>query len=298
VELLAFASLATIGFVYEHRAEKRDRDLYPQPGKLVDVGGYRLHLHCVGRGPTVVLEYGHQGNYTDWFRVQPQIAEFARVCVYDRGGYGWSDPSPKPRVPTVMAEELHTLLHVAGEAPPYVLVGHSFGGLNALAFAHKFPDEVAAVVLVDASLPELMSPRRWQDGARLRLMRMAIAFGFARWRGWCGGNAPEEIRGLKQAITCRASLYGEYYREWFGFPESATEIRSITSIRAIPLIVITRDPSVARNSAHEMEWNPLQRGRVKLSSNSEFVIASGSGHNVPMDRPDAVTDAVKTLIHQ
>jgi len=180
LELAGLSLIAVIGLLYEQQAEKRDRELYPPPGQLLDMGGYRLHLHCKGKGPTVVLEYGQQGSYTDWYRVQPQLAEFARVCVYDRGGYGWSDPSPKSRVPSVMADELHTLLHSAGAAPPYILVGHSFGGLNTLMFAHKFPTEIAGVVLVDASLPEMMSRFRWRDGARLRLMRLAIAFGLAR----------------------------------------------------------------------------------------------------------------------
>src|SRR5206468_1967092 len=81
-------------------------------------------------GPTVILDYGRVGSYLDWYHVQPQVARFARVCSYDRGGYGWSDPSPKPRLPSAMAEELYTLLTNAGERPPYVLVGHSFGGIS------------------------------------------------------------------------------------------------------------------------------------------------------------------------
>lgn len=298
LELIALLLLATLGLLYEHRAERRDRELYPAPGKLVDIGSYRLHLACSGEGPTVVLEYGHQGSYLDWYLVQPQIAKFARVCAYDRGGYGWSDPSPKPRVPSVMAEELHALLHAASEAPPYILVGHSFGGLNAVLFAHKFPDEVAGVVLVDASLPEMMARLRWRDRVRLRLMQAAIPFGLPRWRGWCGSAAPEEIRGLKQAISCRSSLYETFYREWSSFPQSATEVRAITSIGSIPLIVITRDPTVAGNSSREMTWNRLQRERTKLSFNSEFEVAAGSGHDVPIERPDVITAAVRKIAAQ
>jgi pimeloyl-ACP methyl ester carboxylesterase len=280
--------------VYEHRSEKKDRELYPPKGRLVDLGGYRLHVYCEGKGPTVILEYGHQGSYTDWHRVQSQLAEFARVCVYDRGGYGWSDPSPRSRVPSVMAEELHTLLHSAGVVPPYILVGHSFGGLNALMFARKFPNDVAGIVLVDVSLPEKMSLGRWQHAARIRVMQMAVAFGLARWRGWCGENAAAEIRGLKQAITCRSGLYETYRREWASFPQSAEEIRSITSIGSIPLMVITRDPHIG-NSIREAEWNRLQRERVQLSSSSEFQIADGSGHDVPMDRPDVIVAAVRKI---
>ena len=295
-ELIALLLLCSVGLVYEHRAQERDRKFYPAPGKLVDLGGYRLHLDCAGTGPTVVLEYGHQGAYTDWLRVRPQIADFARVCIYDRAGYGWSDSSPKARIPSIMADELHTLLHSAGEPPPYILVGHSFGGLNALMFAHKFPAEVRGIALVDASVPELMSHLRWRDRVRLRLTQVAIPFGLPRWRGWCGGSAPEEVRGMKQAITCRSSLYGKYYREWSSFPESADETRGIAMIGSVPLIVIARDPNIAKNTDREMEWNRLQRERVMLSSNSEFLVAEGSAHDVPMDRPDVIAAAVKKLV--
>jgi pimeloyl-ACP methyl ester carboxylesterase len=297
-ELAGLLLLGTIGLLYEQRGQKRDRELYPTPGKLVDIGGYRLHLDCAGEGPTVVLEYGHQGSYLDWYLVQPQIANFARVCAYDRGGYGWSDSSPKPRVPSVTANELHILLHTAGETPPYILVGHSFGGLSTLMFAQKFPDEVAGVVLVDASLPEMMSRFRWRDRVRFRLMQAAMPFGLPRWRGWCGAAAPEEIRGQKQAISCRSSLYGTFYRESSSFPQSAAEVRAITNIGSIPLIVITRDPSIEGNSVDAARWKRLQQERVKLSSNSDFVIATGSGHYIPMDRPDVITAAVGKIVAQ
>ena len=298
VELVGLALIAVIGFVYEHQSEKKDRHLYPPPGRLVDIGGFRLHLHCEGKGPTVVLEYGHQGSYTDWYRVQPQLADFARVCVYDRGGYGWSGPSPNSRVPSVMAEELHAVLQTAGEKPPYIVVGHSFGGLTSQMFAHKFPNDVAGIVLVDASLPEMMSSGRWQHAARIRLMEVAIAFGLARWRGWCGGSAPQEIRGLKQAITCRSALYETYRREWASFPQSAEEIRAITGMGSIPLIVIARDPNMKVSSVHESEWNRQQRERLRLSSNAEFEIAEGSGHDVPGGRPDVITAAVRKIAAQ
>ena len=125
-EILAVAILALTGFVYERRARQRDNELYRRSKKLIDIGGSRLHLNCSGQGgPVVVLEYGLHGSYLDWYSVQPEIARFTRVCSYDRAGYGWSDPNPRPRVPSVMAEELHTLLHATGEKPPYILDAHS-----------------------------------------------------------------------------------------------------------------------------------------------------------------------------
>src|SRR5258708_5014331 len=163
--------LALMGFAYEQRARKLEATRFHPPGQLADVGGYRLHLYCTGTaGATVVLEHGHRANYLDWYLVQPEIAKFARVCSYDRAGHGWSDHSPKARVPSVMADELHFLLNASGEKPPYVLVGHSFGGFDSAMFAHKFPEEVAGLVLVDSPHPDALRSARWRARLWLRAM--------------------------------------------------------------------------------------------------------------------------------
>jgi pimeloyl-ACP methyl ester carboxylesterase len=290
--VLLGAITASTGFVYERSARDRDAKLYRPPGKLVDVGGSRLHLNCTGQGsPTVVLEYGHQASYLDWHLVQPELARFARVCSYDRAGYGWSDLRGAPRVPSVMAEELHTLLQAAGENPPYILVGHSFGSFDSVMFAHKFPNEVAGVVLVDGLHPDAVPPFSWREKIWLRVMQFTMPFGLPRWRGWCGGA----VSGMKQAITCRSSFYQAIYREWSAFPQSADEVRGITSLGDIPLIVIARDPEVRGNSSAEMRWNRLQRQNLRLSTNSEFVIATGSGHDVPLAKPNVVVNTVRKL---
>src|ERR1043165_9432869 len=143
--------LALAGASYEAIAAAGDARRYPPPGQLVDVGGYRLHIQCVGSGnPTVVLDAGLSGSSLDWSLVQPELGRTTRVCAYDRAGMGWSDPGPQPRTPRRIADELHTLLTNAGIAGPYVLVGHSLGGKNVRLFALSHPDQVAAMVLVDA----------------------------------------------------------------------------------------------------------------------------------------------------
>lgn len=125
----------------------------PAPtGRLVDVGGYRLHLDCAGRGgPAVVLIAGAGDFSFDWSLVQPRASRFARVCSYDRAGLAWSDLGPTPRTMRQEAYELHRLLAAAGVAPPYVLVGHSVGGLIARVYASQYSREVAGVVLVDST---------------------------------------------------------------------------------------------------------------------------------------------------
>src|ERR1700683_937199 len=114
--------LSVAGIIYQSRSLSRDRHAHPMPGQLVDVGGYKMHIDCVGQGsPTVILESGLGGSYVSWQKVQPQIAQFTRVCSYDRAGLGYSDFSPRPRASEVMAEELYTLLQNSGISGPIVL---------------------------------------------------------------------------------------------------------------------------------------------------------------------------------
>src|SRR5829696_30737 len=144
--------LALGGATYEAIMAARDGKRYPPPGQPVDVGGYRLHLHCIGQGsPTVVLDAGLGGFSLDWGAVQPQIAMSTRVCAYDRAGLGWSEPRPTPRSPQQFAAVLRALLANGGVEGPYVLVAHSLSGKTARLFASQHPDDVAGMVLVDTS---------------------------------------------------------------------------------------------------------------------------------------------------
>jgi pimeloyl-ACP methyl ester carboxylesterase len=156
---LALMSLAVLcaaaGAVYQIESSARDRRAHPMPGQLVDIGGYKLHIFCEGRGsPSVILDSGLGDTFVSWQKVQPEIAKFARVCSYDRAGLGYSDSSPHSRTSKVIAEELHALLHRAAVPPPYILVGHSMGGFDVRLFASLHPGEVAGLVLIDASHPD------------------------------------------------------------------------------------------------------------------------------------------------
>ena len=297
-ELATVFVLAVAGFRYERKACRRDGEFYPPPGRRIDVGGYRLHIQCAGEGgPTVVLEYGLEGSNLDWHLVEPEIARFTRVCVYDRAGYGWSDPSPRMRVPSVMSDELHALLVGAGEKAPYVLVAHSFASYNAVMFAHKFPREVLGLVLVDGSNTLSNSPFRLRKRISLLGMEALMPFGLPRWRGWCGGTAPGDLRGLKQAISCRAGLFRTFYRENDSFSASAGEVRAIRTLGKVPVIVIARDPSIPY-PGDRAQWELIQKEKLGLSTNSELIVASGSGHDVPLRRPDLIISAVKKLAAQ
>jgi pimeloyl-ACP methyl ester carboxylesterase len=143
-------ALPVLGFSYETILTAVDARRFPPPGKLVAVDGHQMHIHCTGAGtPTVVMDAGLGGWSLDWSTVQPDIAQFTRMCTYDRAGLGWSEPSAESPDAQHAVADLHTLLVNSGEAGPFVLVGHSNGGLRVLLYASTYPQEVAGVVLVD-----------------------------------------------------------------------------------------------------------------------------------------------------
>ena len=153
--VIGLVALAVIGAIYQAIATEIYQRIYPPPGELVDVGGHSLHINCVGEGsPTVILESGLGTMSVDWANIQPEGANTTRVCTYDRAGTGWSEPGPGPGDPQQIAGELHTLLGNAGIDGPYVLVGHSFGGLYVRMYDDLYPNEVEGMVLVDSSHPE------------------------------------------------------------------------------------------------------------------------------------------------
>ncbi len=149
------AALALASAAYQAAAEATDRRRNRPPGRLVDVGGRRLHIMCAGEGtPAVVIIPAMGGLAIEWHAVQDALASHTAVCVYDRPGLGWSDPAPGWPTVTGMAYGLHRLLDAAGITPPFVVAGHSLGGLVARVFTYMYPGEVAGLALVDSSHPE------------------------------------------------------------------------------------------------------------------------------------------------
>jgi pimeloyl-ACP methyl ester carboxylesterase len=147
--------LALVGAIYQAIATQRDQRAHLPPGEMVDVGGHELHINCIGQGsPTVILDASLGNMSAHWFWVQQAVAKTTCICAYDRTGMGWSESGPEPRDAEQFSGELHALLEGADIGGPYVLVGHSYGGLYARMYAARYPDEVAGVVLVDSSHPE------------------------------------------------------------------------------------------------------------------------------------------------
>ena len=312
--LLITMVLALITVVVGAIAKSNLAKKYPAPGQLVDVGGYKLHINCTGQGnPTVILEAG-QGDYSlIWAYVQPEIAKTNRVCSYDRAGYGWSEPSPYPRTANAEMEELHTLLVNANVRGPYLLVGHSLGGMLVRVFAHNYPDEVVGMVLVDSFHEErpIRNPKLTklnQNAAKqFRLLALLSSTGIM-------ALAPQSIpnRGLPdneyaqfQAITATTGYFNTFIAEIFAVPESAAEVLTlnITSFGNLPLIVISPGHGDTVASFSDIENQQLwaafqvqQSELVALSTVSKQIIAEQSGHDIQFDQPDLVIDAIREIV--
>jgi pimeloyl-ACP methyl ester carboxylesterase len=294
--------LASAGAIYQKIEYNQDRRMNPPPGQLVDVGGYRMHIDCIGKGsPTVVLDSGLSDSSLSWYKVQPKVAQFARVCSYDRAGLGWSEPSPNPRNSGVFAEELHTLSHKAAIDGSFVLVGHSMGGYDVRIFASRFPSEVVGMVLVDSAhpdlanrLPELRSGLAiWRR--QLKRQELLMPFGIPRLMGWCG-NGPSEIQAKLRAIECNAARLREAVSECYSmWDESAAQART-GPLGDLPLVVISEDPTHVTGALAPFEEG--QESLASLSSNSVRMTAVGSGHQIQRQRPDIVILAVKQLVEQ
>ena len=174
--VLTVAALLLAGAVYQALTTRADARHYPAPGEMVDVGGYKLHVYCTGSGsPTVILDALFPGTVSNWAWVQPEIAQTTRVCAYDRAGLGWSDSGPEPYDARKQAQELHVLLTKAHISGPFILVGHSLGGLTVRMFADQYPDEVAGMVLIEGTNPDTWNRLGLPEGVGADRNQLAIA---------------------------------------------------------------------------------------------------------------------------
>jgi pimeloyl-ACP methyl ester carboxylesterase len=297
----------------------------PAPrGLLVDLSGHRLHVHCTSKGrPTVVVENGFYEFSFDWALVQSRVSAFTRICTYDRAGYAWSDPGPLPRTFDQITLELRDALGRLGEEPPFVLVGHSFGGPVVRHFATVHPGEVAGVVLVDSVqedervviqgkavrlrasargktipapreyLPRAGPPRRAHVAAPLSATVEPPADRLPpeiqRLHLWAAAQ-PE----LEDAQGSEREWSPEYFARWAATPQER-------SLGAIPLLVLTRaeggygDDLDVPAALLEAERQELQQKLVRLSRSGRQVMVA-AGHDVHLEAPDAVAQAIRDVV--
>jgi pimeloyl-ACP methyl ester carboxylesterase len=246
--------------------------------ELVPVHGARLHVHCDGSGPTtVVLIAGFNTGSDIWAAIEPTVAQTTRVCSYDRFGNGASDAPPAAQTFATQAADLHALLESAGEPGPYVIVGHSFGGPEAVTFASMFPTEVRGLLLLDAS------PPTWNAAI------CAVP------------DDGSDTAHVFQAL-CEQQSSPANNAERLDAPAAFAEVAAIGSLSGFPMIVATADHHSYAGLASSEEarlndvWNAGQAHWVSLGSSAQLVTVDNTSHNIQLDRPDVVLDKIHELL--
>lgn len=291
--------LGIIGAIYESLAEAADAKAYPPPGQLVDVGGYRLHINCTGTGsPTVIIEAGLGDWSTGWDVVQQGVAKATRVCTYDRAGWGWSEAGPLPRDAAQFAKELYTLLQNANIPGPYVIVGHSLGGLAVRVFANEYASEVAGVVLIDTMSPRQFTQPQGEAGLQtgtpsqpFSLPAMLARFGIVRLLARPLGimpSVPSEENAYFSRMV-RPQSVQTLTNESQGMPASGAEASAVKTFGDLPLIVLTAKLNNIQG------WQEWQTELLQLSSNSQHLLAE-SGHNIHFEEPDTTVAAILQMV--
>jgi pimeloyl-ACP methyl ester carboxylesterase len=299
--VLAVLALASIGGGYETVRESLDARAYPPPGQLIDVGGHRLHLNCTGSGnPTVILEPGLGGTSSDLALIAPAVARDSRVCVYDRAGRGWSDATDRsPQDAAQIAADLHTLLDRARIPGPYVLAGHSFGGLYVQTFAANYPDQIAGLVLLDSTAPKpgpaLPAPTEsYSVLGRLAALLPAVAhLGAGRLLAQASyASLPPHSRDEARANASTDRNLGSYIEEFLEGNRSTQQAASLTNLNGKPLIVLTAD------EGNDDKWQSKQDHMATLSTNSLHRHANATHESLLDDETDsaAASQAIRDVI--
>ena len=286
------AALLIWAFATTAFAQDYAKDLPLIPGKFVDIGTHKLHYRCEGTGrPTLVIDNGIAGSAADWYRVQGLLASRYRTCVYDRAGYVWSEPGPAPRTTTQIASELKSLLENSGEPGPFVFIGHSFGGFTALRMASVMAEQVAGLVLVDSSSPNVFFEYDKQQGPIVN----PIAAGAATGTDGVPSNPQEMARFLNSR---RKALFVQM-DEIANFRVSAKQVIDEQALRNLPMLVVARDVQAAADSTQEnreAEWRRAQQQITALSKASEFVLAEGSDHFIHLRKPNWLAGRIDSFV--
>jgi pimeloyl-ACP methyl ester carboxylesterase len=284
--VLATLVIASLGGAYETTREALDARAYPAPGKLIDVDGHRLHLYCTGLGsPTVVMEPGAGASAWDLALISESVAADTRVCVYDRAGHGWSEPADNPQDGASIATDLHTLLKRANEQGPYVLAGHSFGGLYVMRYAAQYPDQVAGMVLLDSTAPKPGEPTKTDTASYDRVLALLPAIshlGVGRLLAhFAYDSLPSRLRSEARANASTVRDFRSAINDYGIGNASMQQASSLKNLNGKPLIVVTAD------ELNEDGWQVKQDHLATLSANSLHRHAKATHSSLVSDPVDA-----------
>lgn len=294
--------LLALGALWERRAGRAFARNYPPPGRMVEVApGRRLHLLCEGEaGPTIVVEQGAGEPSLLWRAIQKEARQFARFCLYDRPGSLWSPPAPGPRSIEARAGDLHAMLERAGLPGPYVLVAHSYGGLVVRAFARRFPEETAGLVMVDAieeSIAFHPDYQRFLRRARpfVALLRGAATVGLLRLFGTLFGGRPRDADdAAMSAATVRPCFYAAIADDIASLRRPPEDFGGLGDM---PLIVLTHGkPFPGPFAALEPFWRAGQERHAALSTRGALWVAENSNHMIAGDEPERVLEALRHMV--
>lgn len=278
----------------------------PPLGRLVSINGRSMHLLEMGQQnattSTVILDAFLGGNLLEWSLVQPEVAHFAYVCSYDRAGLGWSEPSSADRTSAYIVQELKELLSQAGIKPPYILVGHSSGGISMRLFANTYPDDVYGLILVDSSHEE--QKEKIQALRNLFPPPALIASSVEQDLSWLPLAFHDAYKQLQDNPITNITTK----RERDGFDMSGQQVaQSKNQLVHKPLIVITRgtkmiDHALLERLAYEKAfhalWLSLQQDLLSKSTQGKQVFVCGSGHMIQRERPEIIVEAVRSMVAQ
>lgn len=314
--LLSLFFIAVLaGTIYEQVSRSNFNKKFKPTGQLVDVGGHQLHFVSKGTGsPTVVFEAGlDAAGSLAWRAVYDSVAQFTTVIAYDRAGVLWSERGKGPKTGAQIANELHALLQNSGHEGPYILVGHSLAGITLRPFLDKYREEVAGLVLVDASHPEQLD--RFPEEARKMmqqppswLLKTISEIGLVRLmtrkQPLPGSEIPD---GADRVIKGRMPLSMRGVADEIGhLPELAKESQQSGKLDSLPLIVLTANrhdrykefPDTTIGKEVTKIWMELQKDHLNLSTRSEHILANESSHYVQFDQPGLVIGAIRKLINE
>jgi pimeloyl-ACP methyl ester carboxylesterase len=297
---------------YQRIAEGTDRRRFPAPGRVVDIGCRRMHILTAGEGsPPVVIVPALASNVLEWIRIQRAASAEAMVCVYDRAGIGWSDPPPFGRLTVdAMADDLHALLEAAGIKRPCIIAGHSMGGVAARRFRDRYPGDVAGMLLVDSSHEDQERRFGWRAGPwsvfkrvvrmRVRILgarRLAANLGLVD--GVSGASLARETvpeyAGAARAISLSSRQRSTAVREMLLLARPQGQPRDLGSL---PLTVITAASPQRRSWRSWLVWSAMQDELAALSADHVHMSAVNADHNIPLDDPELVAQAIRDLVRR